>query len=164
MDLKNGAQITEAPARVTLCSLARQVTERVIPLGISPKNSEIIMTTFSLSLLSLHGNPQKHMNNTLFISQYKIRFSSSDRKSLSSLRNKYEIFKKAFDIEWHGRYNGFYIDMSIPFSESATELLSDELQIILDANPKINVSGIFDDPYGQGVLSPSLTKEYLTTN
>jgi hypothetical protein len=104
------------------------------------------------------------MNNTLFISQYKIRFFSSDRKSLSDLRNKYEIFKKAFDIEWHWQYNGFYIDMSIPFSESATKLLSDELQIILDANPKISISGIFDDPHGQGVLSPYLTKEYLTTN
>lgn len=104
------------------------------------------------------------MNNTLFISQYKIRFFSRDRKSLSNLAGKYEIFKKGFDIERNRQYNGFHIDMNIPFSETASELLSDELELISNENQAVSISGIFDDPHGQGVLSPSLNKEYLTVN
>jgi hypothetical protein len=104
------------------------------------------------------------MNNTLFITQYKIRLYARERKSLSSLLGSLSFCNKRVDIERNSEYNGFHIDMSIPFSESSSEVLSDHLINLSDNHPKVSISGIFEDLHGFGVLSPSLNKEYLTTN
>jgi len=104
------------------------------------------------------------MNNTLFITQYKIRLYARERKSLSSLLSSLTFYDKRVDIERSSEYNGFYIDMSIPFQESTSELLPDHLIDLLDKHPEVTISGIFEDSTGFGVLSPSLDKEYLTVN
>jgi len=57
MASKNGAQIMAGHAKVIQYFLAKQLMEKVMPREILAKNLEIIMTTFSPTLLSLPGNP-----------------------------------------------------------------------------------------------------------
>jgi len=104
---------------------------------------------------------------TSHITQYNLHFACSGREVLYQFYKNY-LLKLGLVLPNFNdsllRYQGLvFYECSLAYEDSSVHNFLDILYDLLDNENYITVSGSFSDPYGSGVISEKLTKNYLTT-
>ena len=102
-----------------------------------------------------------------YITQYNLHFTCSNRETLYQFYKDYllklDLIFPNFNNSLIKHHCLFIYECSVSYEDSSVHNFLDILHDLLDNENHITASGSFTDPYGYGVLSENLTKNYLTT-